>query len=889
MTDAVLHVTESPGTPTGSGVTDNKDTGGGIAVCHRNGLQADVLPVDIPEAMELLFLRVILEDRSALLLCAVYRPQWQGSGPLNYLIDHLDGIMTAHNCQNTVIVGDLNQHLVMRAFTELTVVHDLHNHVTFPTHERGGSLDPVLADLLTALTIAPAREEEHWRDIWLWEHANWEAARHALAAVTWDELLYGDPHHDATAFTHILHTVQQQYVPRRTYTASPKDQPWFGYRCRIAAERKYSAWTTYKRNPTQRNKTLHRQACKAMTRTAKWAKTRWDACLRRKLNSNQTDPKQWWNLVKEKQSATFRERIPALRKPDGELAITSQAKADLLAQAFSQKMRTREPLRQPPTLPHLTGTSLDGVVITEDDVRRHLKGTNTSKAPGPDGVSPHFLKKCAEQLTWPLTFIFRQCLQHGVWPSQWKEARVTPVHKKSLRSEPGNYRPISLLSVVSKIFERIIGEQLTAYLEENHLQSPRQFGFKKGHSTSDLLLLLSKNWHDALDAGRPSLVIALDIAGAFDCVWHQGLLAKLQQLGITGDLLSLFSSYLSDRSLSVVVNGHTSASFPVEASVPQGSVLGPILWNVYFDDLLQSTAAAAAYADDCTLSWTYEREEVNEVIHLVNRQLAVIMAWGERWQVKFAPEKTQAMVISRSRRDADLLRDKLRLGNDLIILRESVGILGVEVDSGLRFDLHLKKVALAASRRVTLLRRMKHLLDAKGLITLYKAQVRPIMEYAPLSWMSSAQCHLSLLDKVQRRVERLIQAACHHPQQQQPQPRHNPQVQGTSAAVPRLDNLEHRRRVAALTALHKVQVQQVPHLTGLSISRRRSERSTRTVLSNDSLLEVPRSHTVTHQRAFTAATVVWWNAFTSQLDVRQMSTQQVKVAAHRWLHHHPPG
>ena len=899
--------------------------GGGIAVCHRNTLQVDALPVDVPEALELLFLRIILEDRSALLLCAAYRPQWQGNNPLHYLTDQIDRIMITHNCQNVLIVGDLNQHLVERAFTELTVVHGLHNHVNFPTHERGGSLDPVLTDLpddrvqcrpldrvgssdhfavLSTLNLAPSREEDYQRDVWLWERAEWEAARLALTAVPWDTVLTGDPDRDAVAFTQTLHSIQQQFVPRRTFTANPKDQPWFGYRCRIAAERKYTAWTTYKRHPTHHNKALHRQACKDMTRTSKWAKKRWEDSLKRKLTSNQSDPKQWWSLVKDRQGVTFQERIPALRKPDGELAITSQAKADLLAHAFSQKMKTQEPERRLPTLPRISATSLDGVVITEEAVMRHLKGINTKKAPGPDDVSPHLLRRCAAQLTRPLTFIFRHCLQHGVWPSLWKEARVTPVHKKSLRSEPGNYRPISLLSVVSKIFERIIGEQLTAYLEEHHLLSPRQYGFRKGRSTSDLLLLLSKSWHDSLDSGRPSLVIALDIAGAFDCVWHKGLMAKLQQLGITGDLLGLLSSYLTDRSLRVVVNGHTSTSFPVEASVPQGSVIGPLLWNAYFDDLLHSTTAAAAYADDCTLSWTFKRDEAREVIESVNRQLADILAWGERWQVKFAPEKTQAMVISRSRQDADLLRGKLRLGRDTITLQDSVDILGVEVDSGLRFDRHLKKVALAASRRVTLMRRMKHLLDADGLTTLYKAQVRPVMEYAPLTWMASARCHLNLLEKIQRRAERLIRDAPlppprqqqevqqqqQHQQQQQRQQQHhdNHPVQQMAAAVSQLDSLDHRRRVAALTTLHKANIQHVPALTGLVVPRRRSERSTRTVLCNDSLLEVPRSHTSTHQRAFTTATVEQWNSFTADVDVRQLSTQQVKVAAHRWLLLHPP-
>ena len=634
-----------------------------------------------------------------------------------------------------------------------------------------------------------------------------------------------------------------------------------------------------------------------MTRTAKWAKARWEADTKRKLSSNQTEPKQWWGLVKKHQGLTPQERIPPLRKPDGDLAITSREKADLLACHFSQKMTTQEPDRQPPILPPLTASRLGSVIVSEDAVRRHLRGVNTKKAPGPDGVSPHLLRRCSDELTSPLTQIFRQCLQTGEWPAQWKEARVTPVHKKKSRSEPGNYRPISLLSIISKIFERIIGEQLTSFLEENHLHSPKQFGFRKGRSTSDLLLLLSKSWHDALDDGHPSLVIALDIAGAFDSVWHEGLSSKLQQVGVTGDLLCLLSNYLSGRSLRVAVNGSTSTSFPVEASVPQGSVLGPILWNIYFNDLLQTIPAASAYADDCTLSRTYRREEAQGMIESVNRQLADIMAWGRRWQVKFAPDKTQAMVISRSGEDARQLHGRLRLGNDTIPIQASVNILGVEVDSDLRFDRHLEKVAHKASQKVTLLRRMKGLLDAEGLATLYKAQVRPVMEYAPLTWMASALCHLNLLDKVQRRAERLIRG-CHHlrpehqwarqrPQLQQQQ--HPPRHEGRDGAAPRqLDSLEHRRRVAALTVLHKAQVGQVAHLADLRATWRRPERSTRTVLSNASLLNVPRARTSTQQRAFSTAAVVWWNSLTAEVDVQHLSTHQMKVASHRWLHLHPP-
>ena len=132
------------------------------------------------------------------------------------------------------------------------------------------------------------------------------------------------------------------------------------------------------------------------------------------------------------------------------------------------------------------------------------------------------------------------------------------------------------------------------------------------------MLLLAQTWHNALDSSRPSPVISLDIAGAFDRVWHRGLLAELEQLGVTGRLLELFSSYLYGRSLRVMVNGCTSVTFPVEASVPHGSILGPLLWNINFNDILQCLPVALAYADDCTLSQCYAREEIVHAIDISN-------------------------------------------------------------------------------------------------------------------------------------------------------------------------------------------------------------------------------------------------------------------------------
>ena len=858
--------------------------GGGVAVCFREGVQAQTLPLETPPDMESLFFRVVLADGEALLVCAMYRPPQQGPAPLDYLTTHLDDLMTRHRCSHVLIIGDLNHHLEQAAYESLLAVQGLGDYVTFPTHERGGTLDPVITDLqegvvnceqlgsvgssdhyavLTRLDVGVTREEAVSRTIWLWDRADWPAMRRDLSQTDWASLLSGGAEEKTRALTTHLLNLQERHVPHRCYTTKPTDQPWFGYRCRLAAGRKYSAWLRYKRNPTRRNKELHRAACRQMRTTSRWAIRRWEDDMKRKLRGPGIGSKTWWTLVKERQGTGHQDTIPPLTKPDSSTATSSKEKAELLADLFAAKMTVGDPRRQPPQLNLECDQPVTTVEVIQEHVEHLLRGIDVKKATGPDNVSPQVLKHCAGELSGPLSEVFKSCLEENTWPSVWKEARVVPVHKRNSRSDPKNYRPISLLSVVGKVFERIVAEVITHHLDANHLLSHQQFGFRPGRSTSDLLLLLSRDWQDALDEGLDTLVVALDIAGAFDRVWHAGLLEKLHAKGVQGNLLLLLSNYLQGRTLQVVVNGQSSRPLPVEASVPQGSVLGPILWNIYINDLLQLLPTISAYADDCTLSRSYCRQDSQRVTDEINQQLHLIKEWGARWQVDFAPEKTQAMVISRSPAASQAVEGRLHFGDAVLPLQDHVKILGVDMDCALRFDRHLRNVAHQASLRVTALRRVAKFLDERGLQTLYKAQVRPYLEYATLTWMSSAPTHLQRLEAVERRAKRLLEGGNHPP--------------------PPLDSLEHRRDVAALVVFHKAKVQGVPHLDRLRVPPRVLDRSTRTVLSSNELVEVPRSHTSQHQRTFASRVSRLWNTFVAATpDVPALDTQGVKLEAHRW-------
>jgi len=865
-------------------------TFGGVAVCFRNSLPVQALTTDLPNHLEIMFFKLWTHTQDSILLCVCYRPQWQGGEPLSYLTTNLDVLLLQHSCKHLIIVGDLNQHLVQRQFDEMLTVFGLTNHVSFPTHISGSSLDPVITDLpssmvtcrplatvgssdhlavLTKIKLAIDHNEGVTRTNWLWDKGNWTAMKAALDNIVWADLLVADINSQVRNFTETLLFFQSKYVPSQTYKTKPGDQPWFGFHCRRAADRKSKTWLQYKSNPTRRNKHLHKLACKNMKRVQKEAINRWKDHLKRKLAGRSVGNKEWWSSIKQQQGFSPDDSIPPLTTSNGAVVTHDQDKAQMLAAHFSSKMTCPDPKRAPPTVPILTKAALGNITITTEEVLQQLQKLDPKKALGPDNISPQLLKRCATQLAGPLATIFQRCLSSQQWPSQWKVARVCAIHKKKCRGDPQNYRPISLLSVVGKVFESIIAAKITKFLDSHHLLNSRQFGFRQGRSAADLLLLHSAAWNQSLDRGEDTFVVALDIAGAFDRVWHQGITTKLRSLGISGELLHLLQDYLNGRTLRVVVNGHTSTELPVKASVPQGSVLGPLLWNVYFNDILQLIPEATAYADDCTLTFTCERNERHNTVVRINQALQSIASWAKRWQVTFAPEKTQAALISRRQDDVDRDQLTIHLEGRKIHLQESVNILGVEFDSGLTYTSHVRKVAKNAAWKLNCIRRVAHLLDAQGVDTLYKSQVRSLMEYSPLAWSSCPPSYLGLLDRVQARAQRLSR------------------MRTPEGDVRSLQPLQQRRDVAGMCVMYKVQRMHLPQLAALRLNPP-APLPNRAAYNNEHQVAVPYARTEHYLRSFLPRYSRLWNTLVRQTDLHLTTSLQVfKSGVNVWLQVEP--
>ena len=241
-------------------------------------------------------------------------------------------------------------------------------------------------------------------------------------------------------------------------------------------------------------------------------------------------------------------------------------------------------------------------------VRKVVMNLNLPKASGPDCIPGVVLKNCEPELSYILAELFNKCLKESCFPECWKVSSVVPVFKIGERSAAKSYCPVSLLSVVSKVFEKLVNNGIVDHLEKCGLFSDFQYGFRSSRSLADLLTVISDRIDRAFNRSGATWAVALDISKAFNRVWHAGLLHKPKSYGISGQIFGLISSFLSNRRLRVVPDGKYSQEYPVNAGVPQGSILGPTVFLLYINDLPDDVICGIAiYADDTTLYYKCDR------------------------------------------------------------------------------------------------------------------------------------------------------------------------------------------------------------------------------------------------------------------------------------------
>ena len=396
---------------------------------------------------------------------------------------------------------------------------------------------------------------------------------------------------------------------------------------------------------------------------------------------------------------------------------------------------------------------MNNIHITHTDVLDVLRTLSVGKASGPDGIDNRILVEAASQLVNPLCRLFNLCLDKSALPSSWKRSHVCPILKKGDPSIPSNYRPVSLLNTMEKVFERIIFKYVYNHLHVHRFFTSSQSGFILGDSTVNQLTFLYDKICRALDNGLETRAVFFDISKAFDKVWHRGLIFKLESAGINGNLLRWFQDYLSNRYQKVIIPGGSSDLCAVKAGVPQGSILGPLLFLVYINDIVNDIESDInLFADDTSLIKIVENPSVTSEV--LQSDINKIQIWAEKWLVQFNPSKSESLIISRKRNKP--AHPILSMSNVKIPSLDNHKHLGIYLSNNGTWDLHLRSIIEKAWQRIGILRHLKYKLDFNSLQTIYFAFIRPLLEYGDVVWDNLYQYQKDELDKIQNEAARIV-------------------------------------------------------------------------------------------------------------------------------------
>ena len=775
---------------------DRTAQGGGIAIWCKMGLAVKPLEVDHNVNSELskdiLWCNLRLQTGANLVIGAVYRSGSSADSDITVL-EQIDRSLDSFSSTGSQILlaGDFNVHnaewlgssKTTRAgerLEEICAEHGLVQHVDEPT--RGlNTLDLIISNFpgrVTTQTLSPLGRSDHCvvvadfhdqklhseppssRRVWRYNKADWHRLRHFLCQTDWSTILTEHPEVACGLLTARIQQGMDQFIPSKHLKIRSSNPVWWTPECSSVTASRGKAWHRTRRYPQRTDlRNAYSEACHRTLCVLNSAEQSYRKAASAKLSNGGLRDKAWWLNVKRAGGDVRSSDIPLLVDSEGHEHVTAQEKADCLGSHFAQKCSVSNDLTADtvPSFPSRCQSTLCRVYFREAAVRKLLQQLDPSKASGPDNISCRVLKECAVELALPLSRLFASCLKHGCQPSSWKVANVVPVHKRGPKSKIKNYRPVSLLSVISKVMESVINHQLMNYLDSHHLLSENQFGFRRRLGTADLLTSLQHEWICTLNHGGIAQILAIDIQGSFDKVSHLGLTTKLASYGIQGHLLEWLKDYLCNRELQAVVSGKTSKRYQVCSGVPQGSILGPTLFLMYIndaEDCLPPQVSLAVYADDTTMYTKIESSASTAgASEALQAGIRLMETWGSKWRVTFEPSKSQLMTVSRKRELPDL--PPLMFMGTPVPTAENLKLLGVTFDTKLTFASHLHQISVRARQRLHFLRKVSPLLDCSGRLSVYKGFVRPVMEYGTLAWSGAADTHLNKLDLVQHHAMKI--------------------------------------------------------------------------------------------------------------------------------------
>ncbi|KAI8488562.1 hypothetical protein Bbelb_335910 [Branchiostoma belcheri] len=605
--------------------------------------------------------------------------------------------------------------------------------------------DVIVADC----DIVPTYTKKAPRRIYIFSKANWGKIRE-LFDVFAQEFINSINKHTVeenwTTLKNKILDLVSSHIPSKT-TSKRQHLPWMNAELKRKTRRKHRLYKKAKKSKNPVHQEQFRHIKKETARDLKRARGKYiHSSIKEGLEEGSQKP--FWKFIKAQRQDFI--GVPPL-KHNGNLFSNAKDKAYILLQEF-KSVFVLEDLSCVPWL----GPShppISDLTVHPAGVRKLLNAIKPHKASGPDKIPNRVLKELAGELSPVLAALFNQSLQHGCVPEDWTKAMVTPVFKKGGVHDPSNYRPVSLTCVISKLMEHVLCRHILNHLEKYNLLTTFQHGFRKAHSCETQLLLTVDDLVSAHDNKLQVDMGILDFSRAFDTVPHERLVSKLAHYGIRGPILDWIRSFLQNRSMWVVADGECSPSTCVLSGVPQGTVLGPLLFLIYINDLpsrLSPGTTARLFADDC-LIYREIRGQGDQVI--LQKDLIALQDWAATWGMKFNPKKCNTMSITRNKNPFTWMYE---MCGEFIHQTEQAKYLGITISNDLKWSTHISTAVTRANHTLHFLSRNLRYCPRQVRETAYFSLVRSTIEYGAVIWDPYLRKDIDTLEMVNRRAARFV-------------------------------------------------------------------------------------------------------------------------------------
>ncbi len=774
--------------------------GGGVCLYIKDNVnyhvRNDFQQIKHPEYVESVFIEIERPYSKNVVIGNVYRPPGQDINEFN---DFIDKILTnaTKNPKIVYLMGDFNInllnediHSLTNDFVNIILSHSLYPSITKPTRitsntatlidniftnstaeQTSGIIMTDLSDHLpvficTDLNISRKFQSENsYHEVRQYTCENVDKLKSELKTVEWGNICNSnDVNVSYTNFINKYNEIFERCVPLKkkkihSQNSTPKS-PWISLALLKSIKRKNSLYKKYLKNPSTKNCDTYKTYRNKLHSTLRMAKRNYFSDILEKERNNMRNTWKILNSILRPKTTASTDKFVS-----GDVSITCPKQ---IATEFNKYFASIGP-KLASTIQHngknFSSYLKESNVATcffqptdENEIMKIISKLGSGKSAGHDNIKSDIIKKVAGEIAFPLSMIFNTSLSTGVVPDDFKIAKVVPIYKKDNPEIFGNYRPVSVLPCLSKILERIVYNRTYDFLCKNNVLYHKQYGFRTNHSTYMAVLDFVNEISKAVEEKKFTIGIFMDLSKAFDTIDHNILLQKLYHYGFRGISNTWFCNYLSNRKQYVSYNSVISQTEDVQCGVPQGSILGPLLFIIYMNDIchISNILNTILFADDTTVF--YSHKNLSFLSNVVNEELKVVCDWFKANKLSLNAKKTNLMFLGTAKQTLNIDENSVNIyldGCKLNRVRDAK-FLGITIDENLTWKKQVETVCKLCSRNIAVLNKVKEFLPNSAMYQLYCTLILPYLNYGLLLWGNVNNEYLNKIFLLQKRALRTI-------------------------------------------------------------------------------------------------------------------------------------